>query len=99
MNSRIILYLFSIPNEVIKPVNYLIKVLAVFIGCFFAVKGENGLIKGVIYGAIITIVSFLFFSLLSGSFSLDLNFLWDLLLGIAVGGISGIVAVNRKVNL
>ena len=94
-----VLYLFSIPNEVIKPINYLIKVLAVFIGCYFSVSGEKGLLKGCLYGAIITIISFLFFSLLSGRFILDITFLWDLLLGVVVGGIGGIVAVNRKINL
>ncbi len=94
-----ILYLFSLPNEVVKPINYLIKVLAVFIGCLFAVRGEKGLLKGCLYGGIITIISFLFFSLLNGNFSLDATFLWDMLLGIVVGGIGGIVAVNRKINL
>lgn len=92
----LVLYLFSIPNEAVKPVNCLIKVLAVFIACFFSIKGERGLIKGCIYGGIITLVTYLFFLLLSGVNSFNFSFLWEVLLGVAVGGISGIVAVNKK---
>ena len=92
----LVLYLFSIPNEAVKPVNCLIKVLSVFIGCFFSIKGDKGLIKGLIYGGIITVVCYLFFALLSGVFSLGVSFLWELLLGLTVGAVAGIIAVNLK---
>ena len=94
----LVLYLFSIPNEAIKPINCLIKVLAVFIGCFFSIKGERGLIKGLIYGGIITVIAFFFFVLLSGTFVFGVSFLWELLLGLTVGAVAGIVTVNRKNN-
>ena len=94
----LVLYLFSIPNEAVKPINCLIKVLAVFIGCFFSIKGDKGFVKGLIYGGIIVIIAFLFFSLLSGSFTFGLSFLWELLLGLTVGAVAGIVAVNKKNN-
>ena len=94
----LVLYLFSIPNEAIKPINCLIKVLAVFIGCFFSIKGERGLIKGLIYGGIITVIAFFFFALLSGTFAFGVSFLWELLLGLTVGAVAGIVTVNRKNN-
>ena len=94
----LVLYLFSIPNEAIKPINCLIKVLAVFIGCFFSIKGERGLIKGLIYGGIITVIAFFFFALLSGTFVFGVSFLWELLLGLTVGAVAGIVTVNRKNN-
>ena len=94
----LVLYLFSIPNEAVKPVNCLIKVLAVFIGCFFSIKGEKGLIKGLIYGGIITVTAFLFFSLLGGEFTFGISFLWEVLLGLTVGAVAGIVTVNKKNN-
>ncbi len=93
----LVLYLFSIPNEAVKPINILIKVLATFIGCFFSIKGDKGFIKGLIYGGIITIVAFLFFSLIGGTFKLNVSFLWELLLGLTVGVVAGIVAVNKKI--
>ena len=94
----LVLYLFSIPNEAVKPVNCLIKVLAVFIGCFFSIKGEKGLTKGLIYGGIITVTAFLFFSLLGGEFTFGISFLWEVLLGLTVGAVAGIVTVNKKNN-
>ena len=94
----LVLYLFSIPNEAVKPVNCLIKVLSVFIGCFFSINGDKGLIKGLIYGGIITVVCYLFFALLSGVFCLGVSFLWELLLGLTVGAVAGIVTVNKKNN-
>ena len=93
----LVLYLFSIPNEAVTPINCLIKVLATFIGCFFSIKGDKGIIKGLIYGAIITVIAFLFFSLLSGSFTLGISFLWELLLGLTIGAVAGVVAVNKKI--
>ena len=38
----IILNVFSLPNAVIKPVNYLIKSLSVFLGAYFTISGERG---------------------------------------------------------
>ena len=86
----------SIGSSVIKPVNYLIKCLAVFLGCYFSIDGEKGLIKGVIYGAIISIVCYVVFSLISNSFTLSITQLWELLLGIGVGSITGVIKVNKK---
>ncbi len=95
----LVLYLFSIPNEAIKPINCLIKVLATFIGCFFSIKGDKGFIKGLIYGGIITIITFLFFLILSGTFVFSISFFWEILLGLTVGAVAGIVSVNKKSNL
>jgi hypothetical protein len=36
------------------------------------------------------------FSIIGGSFVFTIKILWELLLGVAVGGISGIIAVNLK---
>ncbi|MBO5851901.1 MAG: TIGR04086 family membrane protein [Clostridia bacterium] len=86
----------SLDGVVIKPVNYLIKCIAVFLGCFFSIKGEKGLIKGAVFGGVIAIICYTVFSLISNSFSFSLTLLWEVLLGIAIGAITGIIAVNRK---
>ncbi|MBO5926195.1 MAG: TIGR04086 family membrane protein, partial [Clostridia bacterium] len=44
----LILKIFSLNNNVIKPINYVIKVTAVFLGTFIAVKEEKGILKGFI---------------------------------------------------
>ncbi len=92
----VILNAFSLPNAVIKPVNYLIKSLSVFLGAFFSIKGEKGALKGFIVGIIIILTCFLVFSLTSCTFNLDVYLIWDLLLGGVIGAITGIVAVNKK---
>ena len=92
----VILSAFSLPNAVIKPVNYLIKSLSVVLGCFFSVKGEKGAIKGFIIGAVIILICYLVFSLTSCNFSLDISLIWDVLLGGVIGAVTGIVLVNKK---
>lgn len=36
----------GLPESVIMPVNQFIKVLAIFIGCFFSLRGSKGWLKG-----------------------------------------------------
>lgn len=91
-----LLKVFSLPNGIVKPINYLIKCVSVFLGCYFSIKGENGALKGFIFGILIIIISNLLFSALSCKFFIDLNLLWDVLLGGVVGVIAGVVAVNKK---
>ncbi len=92
----VILNVFSLPNTVIKPVNYLFKSLSVFLGCFFSIKREKGAIRGFIVGIIIIITCYLVFSLTSCNFTFDISLIWDILLGGTIGAVTGIVAVNRK---
>ena len=88
---------FTAPTEtLIKTVNQFIKVLAVFIGCFLTVKGNGGLIKGALAGAISTFLIYAVFALMSGSPLFSAEMLIDVLLTAVVGGISGIVAVNMR---
>ncbi len=86
----------SLDNSVIKPVNYLIKCIAVFLGCFFSIKGEKGLVKGIVFGTAITIVCYVLFSLISSSFSFSIMLLWEVLLGLGIGAVTGVIAVNKK---
>ena len=90
---------FSFPDAVIKPVNVIIKTLSVFTGVFFSVKGEKGLIKGAITGLLSVLVASLVFAItIIGGAAGASSILWEVLLGGAVGAISGAIAVNRKAN-
>lgn len=92
-----VLVKWTAPTEtLIKTVNQFIKVLAVFIGCFLSVKGNGGLVKGALAGAISTLLIYAVFALMSGSPLFSAEMLIDLLLTSVVGGISGIVAVNLR---
>ena len=87
----------NIPDSFISPVNQIIKVLCIFLGCFISLKKTNkGFIKGMFIGLIFTILVFLIFSFIGGTFNFSLSVLLDILFGILIGGISGIIVVNIR---
>ena len=85
----------GLPESIIMPVNQFIKVLAIFIGCFFSLRGSKGWLKGGLVGLIAGGLTFLLFALLGG-FPSGLRILWDLLFCVGVGILSGIISVNLK---
>jgi putative membrane protein (TIGR04086 family) len=87
---------FNIPNQAIKPVNQIIKILSVFIGCICSLSGEKGLLKGIITGTIITLVTFILFAVMTKTNVFTISILWEILLGATIGGLSGIISVNVK---
>lgn len=88
---------FSLSDSTIVPITLLIKGISVLVGSLIAVRGNSkGLIKGLSFGAIYIVFAFIVFSLLAGSFSLGVSSLLDLAFGALLGGIVGIVKVNRK---
>ena len=80
----------------VKLINQFVKVLAIFVGCYASLRGEKGLIKGIVAGIFGVLITFLVFALISGSMTLGFSFVWDIIFGVLVGGLSGIVAVNLK---
>ena len=86
----------SLGTWVIKAVNQFIKVLSVFLGCFFCVKQGKGLIKGVLIGVLSCMLTALVFVLVCGneislsSFLIDLGFL------AVIGAVCGATTVNVK---
>ena len=85
----------GLPESVIMPVNQFIKVLAIFIGCFFSLRGSKGWLKGGLVGLIAGGLTFLLFALLGG-FPSGLRILLYLLFCVGVGILSGIISVNLK---
>ncbi len=87
----------SLGEEVIVPVNYVIKVLSILLGCLFGYKNrEKGAVKGLFTGILYYLFSILLFSLFSGNFDLiKINWI-DILCLILSGIISGIITVNIK---
>ncbi len=93
-----ILKFTNIPESAINPVNQVIKGVSVFMGVFIGLKKskEMGLVSGLLIGLIYTIVAFLTFSILDGSFTFDKRLLNDILFGGVMGAICGIICVNIK---
>lgn len=90
-----LMQIFSIPITAIKPVNYVIKILAIILACLFSVK-EKGIISGIITGVLVTLFSYLLFGAMGSDLTVTINLLWELLLGTCVGAIGGIISVSIR---
>ena len=83
-----------------RVINQLIKIGAIFLGIRFIVpKGaENGVSKGALLGLIYMGVGVLIYALLSGQKLTLMGYVIDLLMGVAAGGLSGMIlgSMSRK---
>ena len=95
-----ILRFSSISDKVIAPVNEVIKGVSIFFGVFVGLRKykKMGLLNGILIGFLFTVVAFLVFSLLDGTFSFDRTLLNDIVFGSIIGAICGIICVNLKKN-
>lgn len=96
----LLIKLFNISDSVITPVNQVLKIISIFLGCLFALKKfpQKGLITGALIGIVYTVLAFLVFSALGRTFSLSLSFLNDLAFALIIGALCGIFLVNKKIR-
>lgn len=94
----IILSVSGIPSSAIKPINQVIKGIALAVGVVIALKGDKGAVKGAVFGAVYSVLSFLLFSVISGSFTLDIHALLDIVFCTVLGSVIGIIKVNSVKN-
>ena len=89
---------FNISDNVIFPINQIIKVVSLFLGIIVVLnkQNNNGFLKGILLGFLYYLLSTIVFSILQGGFSFKLNNLFDLLLTTLIGGIIGLIVVNVK---
>ncbi|HIY45246.1 MAG TPA: TIGR04086 family membrane protein [Candidatus Borkfalkia excrementipullorum] len=83
--------LFSIGSSAIMPVNQVIKVLAIFLGCFFCLKPGKTALKGAICGLGTVIVTYFLFAIIAGEISFGWGNVLDFVFGALAGGISGAI--------
>lgn len=83
-------------SGVVRWVNQFVKFVAVFVGCFFALKGRFGYLKGALTGLLIFVITYLIFAAIVGTYVFDARFFIDAAFGLIAGAISGIIAVNVK---
>ncbi len=92
----VILRAAPLGEEVIYPVTQAFKGVSIAIGTLVFARGEKGWLKGGLVGLFFTALSYLAFSALGGDFSLSWLILLELAIALAVGALSGILAVNVK---
>lgn len=83
-------------DGVIKAVNQFIKILAIFLGCSFNIRGNNGLVRGGVLAVLTTVITYALFSLFCGTTAFNQNFFFDLIFTVIIGAISGVITVNVK---
>jgi putative membrane protein (TIGR04086 family) len=85
----------AIPSGVLTGINQAIKVVSVFLGCFFGFKEKkSGIVKGALAGLIYSLTITLIFGLIKKSLSFGASAWIDAGLSLVIGAISGIIAVN-----
>ena len=94
----LIIQLFSLPLDAVKPVNQVFKVLSIIAGGLIFIRGEKGWLKGIIYGLIAVVATYLLYGAIAGSLSISWKFAIEILIGVVCGAITGIIAVNIKKN-
>ncbi len=87
----------NLPDKVISPVNMAIKAVSVFCGAIVLTKGSSkGIVQGLLFAGLYTLLAFTIFSLLAGQFTFGLGFVSDIAFAVVVGAIGGMIGVNLK---
>ncbi len=87
---------FSLSSSVIKPVNQVIKLVAVTVGALLSVRPPKGFIKGGLVGFFATFFEYLIFGAIAKSFAFGATQALDLLFGLVMGMIVGVICGNLK---
>ena len=88
--------LFSLSSSVIKPVNQVVKAIAITVGCLLSVRPPKGFVKGLSVGFFSVLLELLIFGLIAKNLTFGLNELIDLIFGGILGIIAGIICSNLK---
>lgn len=91
MIFALILKWFNLADSSIKPVNQVIKVLAIFVGCLIAVKGERKLLKGGAVGFFASVSEYIVFGAISKNLNFSAVFFIDVLFGVIIGVIFSLI--------
>ena len=94
----LIIQLFSLPLGAVRPVNQVLKIISIIVGGLIFIRGDKGWLKGIIYGLIAVVATFLLYGAISHSLSISWKFILEVLIGVVCGAITGIIAVNIKKN-
>ncbi len=87
----------NLSTKVVGIVNIFLKIFSIFFGSLIALKsGRKGLFKGCIIGLFFSLVSYLIFSLINGSFAINPLTAFDILSCLVAGLLSGVFAVNVR---
>jgi len=83
----------EIPDKFITIFDQLIKIISIFVAVksFLKFSPNKSLLKSFVVGAVYTLLTFILFSSLAGSYQINLNLILDLLFGGVVGIIFAVI--------
>lgn len=97
--AAFVIRIFNIDTNAVPVINQVIKTASVLIACLFSLRRPgNGWLRGAIAGLVFGFFSFIIFSLLAGGFTFDITLLNNIVIGMAAGLISGIIAMLIRRN-
>lgn len=87
----------NLSAKTVEGVNVALKILSIFWGTLLAIgSGRQGLFKGGVIGLLFVLASYLVFSLVNGSFSVNPLTAFDVIFSLIAGLLSGVFAVNVR---
>ncbi len=86
----------KLDSFLIKPINQVIKVIALLVACTFSIKENKGVAKGAIIGGASGLFLYALFALVLGNGFFQTLWVVDVIFMCVIGGICGIIAVNIK---
>jgi putative membrane protein (TIGR04086 family) len=92
----LVLRVAPMADVAITVVTQVLKGVSLATGTILFLKGEKGLVKGAVCGLLFSMLGYLTFSAFGGDFSLSWLIALEILLFAAVGGLTGVAAVNLK---
>lgn len=92
----VVLRAAPIPDKAVYPITQVLKVIAIILGTLAFTRGEKGWLKGGGVALIFTALSYVAYSALGGVFTVSWFILVEVLISLAAGVLSGILAVNLK---
>jgi putative membrane protein (TIGR04086 family) len=84
-------------ESVILPLNQVIKIASILVGCFFGLKDRTkGVFKGAVIGICYAVISIFIFLIVNRTLNGNSFSVIDLLANTAAGAVSGIITVNFR---
>ena len=97
--AAFVIKMFSLDTSAVVVINQVIKTVSVFVACLFSLRRPgNGWLRGIITGLAYGVFAYIIFSLIGGGFKFDITLLNNIVIGMAAGLISGIVAMLIRRN-
>ena len=90
---------FALNEGVINPINQIIKIVSIFFGVLGACKVSQNqyLLKGLLVGALFSLISFVLFSMLNNfTFSFTMATIWDMLFSALIGVVCTVAVYYKK---